>query len=141
VCPPAPTDPDYLPAVAGGRRRSWRRQALQPVLWRLHFFSGLLSGPVIVWMALPGIAFAWNPQIADVIYHKALTAVSGAPDRPLTQQVRAARATRADYEVTAVVPAAPTAVGGEQTTEVALSPPPPDTNRFQLGRRRSRGGC
>lgn len=63
------------------------------MVWRLHFFSGLLAGPVILWLALTGIVFAWNPQIESALYHQALTAVSGAPDRPLAQQVRAAKAT------------------------------------------------
>lgn len=100
------------------------------MLWRLHFFSGLLAGPVILSMALTGIVFAWNPQIESVLYDKALTAVSGAPDRPLAQQIRAAKATHPGYEVTAVVPAVPAAAGGEETTAVTLSPPHPDTNRF-----------
>ena len=120
------SEPGHGGGLGGGRRR----RALRPVLWRLHFFSGLLAGPIILSMALTGIVFVWNPQIESAIYSKALTAVSGAPDQPLAQQVRAAKATHPDYEVTAIVPAAPGAVGGEETTAVTLAPPDPETNRF-----------
>ncbi len=114
----------------GGAGRAHRGRALRPVLWRLHFLSGLLAAPVILSMALTGIVFAWNPQIESAIYGKALSAVSDAPERPLAQQVSAATATHPGYAVTAVVPAAPSVSEGAETTAVTMVPPDPETNRF-----------
>ncbi len=111
-------------------RAAGGRPGLRPLLWRLHFLSGFLAAPVVLSLAVTGMLFAWNPQIEAALHRDALTAVSGAPDRPLAEQVRAAQATHPGYEVTAVAPAAPAADAGEQTTAVILSPPDPDTDRF-----------
>lgn len=105
-------------------------ETLRPVLWRLHFLGGFLMAPVLVSLALTGIAFAWNPQLESAIYGRALGAVSGAPERPLAEQVRAATATLEGYEVTAIVPAAPGSPQGEETTAVTMRPPDPETGRF-----------
>jgi uncharacterized iron-regulated membrane protein len=91
---------------------------LRPVLWRLHFFTGFLAAPVVVWLCLSGILFAWNPQIESAIYDKALTATSGEP-RPVSEQVAAARRAYPGYEVVQVGPAA---APGE-TSGVLLKPP------------------
>jgi hypothetical protein len=43
----------------GDREDSESRQGpLRPVLWRLHFFSGFLAAPIVVWLCLSGILFA-----------------------------------------------------------------------------------
>lgn len=99
------------------------RPGLRPLLWRLHFLGGFLAAPVVLSLALTGILFAWNPQIEVVLHKDALTAVAAGPDRPLGEQVTAARQTRPDWSVTTVVPAADATDGGEQTTAVTLSPP------------------
>jgi uncharacterized iron-regulated membrane protein len=100
---------------AGGERQG----ALRPVLWRLHFFTGFLAAPVVVWLSLSGILFAWNPQIESAIYDEALTAASGGEARPVSEQVDAARRAYPDYEVVRVIPAA---APGE-TTGVLVKPP------------------
>ena len=63
------------------------RISLRPVLWRLHFLTGFLAGPILVWLCLTGILFAWNPQIESRLYRDALTAPAEGVARPLSEQV------------------------------------------------------
>lgn len=100
---------------AGGDRHG----PLRPVLWRLHFFTGFLAAPVVVWLCLSGILFAWNPQIESAIYAEALTASSIGDPRPVSEQVAAASRAYPGYEVVQVIPA--TASG--ETTAVLVKPP------------------
>jgi uncharacterized iron-regulated membrane protein len=81
------------------------RISLRPVLWRLHFLTGFLAGPVLVWLCLTGILFAWNPQIESALYRDALTASSEAGWRPLSAQVTAVTAEYPDDDVVEVKPA------------------------------------
>lgn len=128
ACPGAGAADQELPRDRPGSTR--RVRAARPLLWRLHFVSGFLIAPVVASLALTGILFAWNPQIEQMLYGRALTAVSDASERPLAQQVKAAAATHPSYEVTAVTPAAPAAAEGEATTAVTMAPPNPGTDRF-----------
>ncbi len=100
---------------AGGERSG----PLRPVLWRLHFFTGFLAAPVVVWLCLSGILFAWHPQIESAIYDEALTATSNGERRPMSEQVAAATTAYPGYEVVQVSPAA----GAGETTGVLLKPP------------------
>jgi uncharacterized iron-regulated membrane protein len=106
------TEPDDQ---VGGERQG----PLRPVLWRLHFFTGFLAAPVVVWLCLSGIAFAWNPQIESAIYSEALTATAGGEARPVSEQVAAAIRAYPGHEIVQVSPA--TAPG--ETTGVMLKPP------------------
>jgi uncharacterized iron-regulated membrane protein len=100
---------------AGGERAG----PLRPVIWRLHFFTGFLAAPVVVWLCLSGILFAWNPQIESAIYDQALTATSSGEARPVSEQVAAAIEAYPGHEVVQVTPAA----GAGETTGVLLKPP------------------
>jgi uncharacterized iron-regulated membrane protein len=100
---------------AGGERPG----PLRPVLWRLHFFTGFLAAPVVVWLCLSGILFAWNPQIEAAIHDEALTATSNGEARPVSEQVAAASQAYPGNEVVQVSPAAATG----ETTGVLLKPP------------------
>ncbi|GAB2746119.1 PepSY domain-containing protein [Salinifilum aidingensis] len=111
------------------QRRSGR-SALRPLLWRLHFFGGLLAAPIVLSLAVTGILYAWNPQIEQLLHRDALTAVSDGPPRPLGEQVRAARAQHPGWDVSTVTPPAPDAPQGEETTGVALAPPEAGSDRF-----------
>ena len=106
------TEPDDQ---VGGERQG----SLRPVLWRLHFFTGFLAAPVVVWLCLSGIAFAWNPQIESAIYDEALTATAEGEARPVSEQVAAARRAYPGYEVVQVSPAAASGA----TTGMLLKPP------------------
>lgn len=104
-----------------------RRAALRPLLWRLHFLGGFLAAPVVLSLAVSGVLFAWNPQIEAALHREALTAVVDGPDRPLSEQVTAARSERPGWNLVSVVTAAP---GAAQTTAVTLSPPGAGSGEF-----------
>lgn len=92
--------------------------ALRPVLWRLHFFTGFVAAPVVVWLCLSGIAFAWNGQLESMIYHRAFTPVADGRHVPLSQQLEVVTSAYPDHEVTTVTPAA---AAGE-TTGILIAP-------------------
>lgn len=46
-------------------------QTISPVralMWRLHFYAGILIAPVILWSAITGILYIFSPQIESIIY-------------------------------------------------------------------------
>lgn len=113
-----------------GRQDVAGRQAVRPLLWRLHFLGGVLAAPIVLSLAVTGILFAWNPQIEHALHGKTLTAVTQGPPRPLSDQVAAATATRPGWTVETVTPAAPRTPGGHETTGVTLVPPDTGSDRF-----------
>jgi uncharacterized iron-regulated membrane protein len=100
-----------------------RRTSLRPLLWRLHFLGGVLIAPVVVWLALTGILYAWHPQIEAVLHQEALTAQQDGPASPLAEQVAAAQGEYPEWHLHAVTPADG---AQQQTTGVTLVPPAPD---------------
>lgn len=107
---------------ARGRRPdppAGRVAPLRPILWRLHFLSGFLAAPAVVWLCLTGILFAWNPQIESVLYREALTTEARGEPRPVWEQVAAATGRYPGHSVVEVRPAA---VGSDRTTAVLLQP-------------------
>lgn len=107
-------DPGAVAATAGERSAGSRLYAL---LWRVHFYAGIIISPILLWLALTGFAYVWHPQIEDVLYRNLLHAPSGATTMTLDQQVQAARAAFPDAALRAVYPA--TKPG--DTTIVAMS--------------------
>ncbi|MHA6799741.1 PepSY-associated TM helix domain-containing protein [Bounagaea algeriensis] len=107
-----------------------KRAALRPLLWRLHFFGGLLAAPIVLSLAVTGIAYAWNPQIEQLLHRDALTAVVDGSPRPLGEQVQAAREQHPDWQLSTVTPPAPGVPDGEETTGVTLTPPRAESDRF-----------
>ena len=94
------------------------RISLRPVLWRLHFLTGFLAGPILVWLCLTGILFAWNPQIESRLYRDALTAPAEGVARPLSEQVATVGAAYPSDDVVEVKPAG----RPRATTAVVLRP-------------------
>lgn len=121
-------------SVKAGTNRTRTASAVRPVLWRLHMLGGLLAAPLLLVLAATGILYAWNPQIEHLLHREALSAVSQGPARPLSEQVTAVRAAHPDQRLISVVPAAPHAAGGEETTAVELAPRNPESNRFEKPR-------
>jgi uncharacterized iron-regulated membrane protein len=70
---------------------------LRPILWRLHFIGGLLAGPVVVSLAITGIAFAWNPQIDGLRFGDLVKPSSKQVNVSLADHVRAAQAVYPDW--------------------------------------------
>lgn len=90
-------------AEQGGTTGNGRR-AVGPraLLFRLHSFAGLIIAPLLVIATLSGLAYALAPTAEKIVYHDQLTASSGAPARPLDEQVEAAAKVHPDLPVTAV---------------------------------------
>lgn len=81
---------------------------LHRLFWRIHFWAGLISAPIVVFAALTGLLYALSPQIEAQLYAKLdhVTAPANATAaRPLDQQVAAALAEHPHQALRHVVPA------------------------------------
>lgn len=103
-----------------------RPRRLRPLLWRLHFFGGFLAAPIAVWLAITGIAFAWNPQIESALHSDKLTAASEGDVLPLSEQVDGALDAYPGHDVVDVTPASRPG----KTTAVQLTPPGAEAEDF-----------
>ncbi|MCG8348067.1 MAG: PepSY domain-containing protein [Chloroflexales bacterium] len=45
---------------------------LYGLVWRLHFYAGVLIAPILIWASLTGIIFVFNPQIEAALYRNLL---------------------------------------------------------------------
>lgn len=82
-----------------------RKAALHRLLWRVHFWAGLLGAPIVLFASLTGLVYVFSPQI-EAWRHGHLDQVSvGAARLPLDQQVAAVRAAHPDEALRFVVPA------------------------------------
>jgi uncharacterized iron-regulated membrane protein len=88
--------------------------------WRLHFYAGIFIAPFILWIALTALVYAASPQVEEVLYRDLYTVAvpAGASERPLDEQVAAARAAYPTLHVKSFLPA--TAPG--RTAKVLLVP-------------------
>ena len=81
---------------------------LHRLFWRLHFWSGLLTAPIVLLAALTGILYIFTPQI-EALRHAELDRVAQIraplPPLPLDQQLAAARSAVPGLPVKAIVPA------------------------------------
>lgn len=61
------------------------------LITRLHFYIGLFIGPFIFTAALTGTLYVLTPQIEQAIYKEALTTSNTGTEKPLAEQISAAR--------------------------------------------------
>jgi uncharacterized iron-regulated membrane protein len=81
-----------------------RRAALHRLLWRLHFWAGLIGAPIVLFAALTGLLYVFTPQI-EAWRHADLDRVPvGSAPRPLDEQVAAVREAFPDAPLRFVVP-------------------------------------
>ncbi|HSI58141.1 MAG TPA: PepSY domain-containing protein, partial [Ideonella sp.] len=93
-----------------------RGAALRRVFWRVHFWAGLITAPLVLFAALTGLLYVFTPQI-EAWRHAELDRVpASASMLPLDQQVAAVQAAFPGQPLRYVVPAARPG----QTTQVAL---------------------
>lgn len=79
--------------------------ALNRLFWRVHFWAGLISSPIILFAALTGLLYVFTPQI-EAWRHADIDHVTvGAQRLPLDAQVAAAQAAAPDAALRYVVPA------------------------------------
>jgi uncharacterized iron-regulated membrane protein len=81
------------------------RAALRRLFWRLHFWAGLVTAPLVVAAALTGLLYVVTPQV-EAWQHGHLDRVASAGTVwPLDAQVAAAQAVEASRPVRFAVPA------------------------------------
>jgi len=82
-----------------------RRAALHRILWRLHFWAGLIGAPIVLFAALTGLLYVFSPQI-EAWRHGHLDHVPVAAQAlPLDNQVAVALAEAPGSTLRFVVPA------------------------------------
>lgn len=80
--------------------------ALLLLITRLHFYIGLFIGPFIFVAALTGTIYVITPQLENAIYKDVLTTQSVGENKPLSQQIAAAKSQlTSDLTLFAVRPA------------------------------------
>jgi len=78
---------------------------LHRLLWRLHFWAGLIGAPIVLFAALTGLLYVFTPQI-EAWRHAELDRVEpAAQSLPLDEQVVAALAAAPHRQLRHVVPA------------------------------------
>ncbi len=102
------------------RSPSGASSALHRLFWRVHFWAGLLTTPVVLFAVLTGLLYVWTPEI-EAWRHSAVDQVPATAQRvPLDAQVAAATAAYPGQDLRFVVPA----FGPGDTTQVVLKAPP-----------------
>jgi uncharacterized iron-regulated membrane protein len=118
TAPPRPPAPASPRGAAGSAARSGRsRSAVWALLVRMHFYAGVFVAPFLVVAAASGLAYAFTPQLDQLLYGDKLTVERvGEAVRPVAEQVRAARAAHPEGTLASVgLPAGPA-----ETTRVVL---------------------
>ena len=82
--------------------------------WRMHFWSGLITAPIVLFAAVTGLIYVLSPQIEEVLYRQLDTVVPSGGAKPLDAQIAAARKAVPDLPIRSVI------VGSqpEQSTQV-----------------------
>jgi uncharacterized iron-regulated membrane protein len=81
------------------------RAGLQRLFWRLHFWAGLISAPIILFAAVTGLIYVVTPQVEAWRHADVDRVAVGVQRLPLDQQVQAALAHAPHAELRHVVPA------------------------------------
>ncbi|GAA3220353.1 PepSY domain-containing protein [Actinocorallia longicatena] len=119
---PSPESVEPLPEAvpAQGRAEGRSRSGVWALITRLHFYAGVFIAPFLVLSALTGLAYAFTPQLDQIVYRDELRVerVAGQP-RPLADQIAAARAAHPEGTIGTVgIPAGP----GDTTKVVLMLP-------------------
>lgn len=112
ITPPAPTSQHTTMLRPGA--------AVKMLARRVHFLAGLAIAPFLVLLCLSGLAYAFTPQITDLLYSDQLyVKAQNQPAHPLAEQVQTALAAHPHATLSSVLPpAAP-----DSATQVVLSEP------------------
>ncbi len=93
------------------------RAALNRLFWRVHFWAGLISAPIVLFAAATGLLYVLTPQIEAWRHADVDRVAIGAVVQPLDAQVAAVQSAFPDQAVRFVVPAD----GSGVTTQVYLA--------------------
>jgi uncharacterized iron-regulated membrane protein len=119
---PAPGEPPPVAesSTAPATRSMSGTDALRRLIRRVRFYAGVLVAPFLAILCLTGIAYAFTPQINDLVHPtELLVTVQDGPVAPLDRQVAAARAAHPGLPLTSVTPS----TAPDRTTKVVLTPP------------------
>jgi uncharacterized iron-regulated membrane protein len=94
--------------------------AVRMLARRVHFLAGLAVAPFLALLCLSGLAYAFTPQITDLLYSDQLSVqAQDAPVQPLAEQVQTALAAHPQDKLSSVIPPAT----ADRATQVVLSEP------------------
>ena len=82
-----------------------RHADLHRLFWRVHFWAGLVTAPLVIAAALTGLLYALSPQIEAQLHGHLDRVPVGAASVPLDAQVDAARAHAHGAVLRSVIPA------------------------------------
>tara|TARA_R110002072_G_scaffold297437_1_gene470284 strand:+ start:20113 stop:21444 length:1332 start_codon:yes stop_codon:yes gene_type:complete len=80
------------------------RQWLYIAMWRWHFYAGLLSIPICMFLGTTGAIYLFKPFVEPLLYHDLQTVTAGDAKLPLTQQLEAAQSARPNAKVGSITP-------------------------------------
>lgn len=92
--------------ITGDARVPAGGSVVSPLIWRFHFFAGVIVAPFLVILCLTGIAYALAPQLDDLIYHRQFH-VDRVASHPmsLASQVAVAKAAAPGVRLVSIDPA------------------------------------
>lgn len=120
---PPPAEPGQSPAPPTPARptdtRGKVRGGLYPLAMRLHFYAGIFIAPFILIAAITGALYAISPTLESIVNRDLLQVEATGPEKPLSEQITAAVATKPDLALNAVAPSP----GAGETTRVIFTDP------------------
>ncbi len=99
---------------------SGKNMGLHRVFWRVHFWAGLITAPLVLFAAFTGLLYVFTPQIEARVHAGVDRVPVGAALAPLDAQLAAARGAMNGAPARAIVPA----FEGGTTTQVFFAAPP-----------------
>ncbi len=73
-------------------------------IFRIHFYAGMIAGPILLMLALTGLVILYTQPLQDLIYGGKLTVPAAEGNLPLQNQVNLALNEFPGYEVASVIP-------------------------------------
>jgi uncharacterized iron-regulated membrane protein len=80
------------------------RQRLYTAMWRWHFYAGLLSIPICIFLGTTGAIYLFKPFVEPLLYHDLQKVTVGDSTLSLTQQLEAAQSARPDARAGSITP-------------------------------------
>jgi uncharacterized iron-regulated membrane protein len=99
---------------------SSRNAGLHRLFWRVHFWAGLITAPIVLFAALTGLLYVFTPQIESRVHANVDHVPVDASLAPLDAQLAAARAAMDGAAPRSIVPA----FEAGDTTQVFFAAPP-----------------
>ena len=92
------------------------RQKLYTAMWRWHFYAGLLSIPICMFLGVTGSIYLFKPYVEPLLYHGLQTVAVGGDKLPLEQQLEVAQAAWPKAAASSVTPG----MEPQDATEVSM---------------------